>query len=140
MQGFNVYWSRQTSGYSQLTEASDGDSLYCIATNANGQVTFEIKKPSKTEPSKPISVTGNITPYSVLADETGTFTCNATDSSGKSDVATITITEVEKSAVALPFFGFFEFIMALSLIIIYQLYRNGRLTSSAKKRYKTNND
>jgi hypothetical protein len=62
--------------------------------------------------------TGGIKQYSVLADETGTFTCKAT-SGAESKIATIKVTEVEKSAVALPFFGFFEFIIALMLIIIY---------------------
>jgi hypothetical protein len=132
--GFNVYWSRQTSGYAQLTEAAEGDSLYCIATSA-GPVTFEVKKPSATIPAEQVPVgTGGIKQYSVLADETGTFTCNATDSSGKSAVATITITEVEKSAVALPFFGFFEFIAALMLIIIYLVCRVKILKGIIKKK------
>ena len=118
MQGFNVYWSRQTSGYAQLTEASEGDSLYCIATTT-GPATFEVKKPSASIPTKQVTTgTGGIMQFSVIADETGTFTCKAT-SGAESKIATIKVTEVEKSAVALPFFGFFEFIMALMLIIIY---------------------
>ena len=115
--GFKVYWSRRTSSFAELTDAAIGDSVYCNAINAGSPATFDVKKPSTSENGNPL-VIGGIASFAVLADETGTYTCNVSGTT-----ATLKVSETGKSATALPFFGFFQFVSALMIIIIYQIFK-----------------
>jgi len=110
---FEVYWSRQTSGYFKLTEAGEGDNLYCIAKGVSGNVQFGIQKSALSTGNSTANNDG-IAMFKVIADEVGKMSCTVNGNS-----TTITVTAAGKNENALPFFGLFQFIIALTAIIIY---------------------
>ena len=110
---FEVYWSRQTSGYFKLTEAAEGDYLYCVAKGVSGNVHFDIQKPGGLS-SGDYPASNGMAMLKVTADEVGKMRCTVNLNSTE-----ITVTETGKNENALPFFGIIQFIIALTAIIMY---------------------
>ena len=119
--GLDVYWSRQTSGFFKLTEAAEGDSLYCVATGIES-ADFTINKPKKEETGSASAGTDGIATLKTMADETGTYKCKA-KSGTDTKTESIKISQSGKDPTKLPFFGIVQFVISLIIIIIYCVYR-----------------
>jgi hypothetical protein len=119
-----LYWGRQNSGYFKLTEAAEGDSLFCIVSGAQGtKVSFEITGPSKTDSGNQTIGADGLAKYPVLTDEVGTYSCKATVEGIALNSSNILVTEAGANPTTLSFFGITQLLAALSFILIYYLFK-----------------
>jgi hypothetical protein len=134
--GFDVYWASTANGAYKLLGAGQGDYIYCIAKGVvtGTTVNFGLKVPGTKSEFK--TATGGMASSSqVLAEEKGKYSCTV-----NAKTAEINVAEAGKSQANLPVFGIMQFIIAFSLIIIYQFMRskNIKVKGSASHKLKPN--